>query len=80
MLTLKTVIQVINNGFSEYYSLNVRVLLLIRDPRGALQSRKHRDWCPGVPDCDQPRLLCEDMVSDYNAATDLLEKYTNRFM
>ena len=32
-------------------SLNVRILLLIRDPRGFLQSRKHRVWCPGNADC-----------------------------
>lgn len=36
------------NGIS---SLNVRILLLIRDPRGFLQSRKHRVWCPGNADC-----------------------------
>lgn len=29
------------------FSLNVRIVLLIRDPRGSLQSRKHRIWCPG---------------------------------
>ncbi|KAK9710259.1 Sulfotransferase domain [Popillia japonica] len=60
-------------------SLNVKVLLLIRDPRGTLQSRKHREWCPGLPDCDQPDLLCTDMVSDYSAAADLQQKYSNRF-
>ncbi|GJQ72959.1 hypothetical protein Trydic_g1600 [Trypoxylus dichotomus] len=60
-------------------SLNVKVLLLIRDPRGTLQSRKHRDWCPGAPDCDQPQRLCADMVSDYMAARDLQNKYPDRF-
>lgn len=60
-------------------SLNVKVLLLVRDPRGTLQSRKHRDWCPGAPDCDQPKLLCNDMVSDYEAAADLQKKYSDRF-
>lgn len=61
------------------FRLNVRILLLIRDPRGTLQSRKHRDWCPGEPDCDQPYYLCQDMVSDYHAAVRLLEDYPKRF-
>lgn len=55
------------------------MILLVRDPRGTLQSRKHRDWCPGRPDCDNPSLLCKDMVSDFNAATKLLKKYPQRF-
>lgn len=61
------------------YSLNVRVLLLVRDPRGTLQSRKHREWCPGAPDCDQANLLCADMVSDYSAAIKLQKLYPSRF-
>ncbi|XP_031358473.1 carbohydrate sulfotransferase 5-like [Photinus pyralis] len=60
-------------------SLNVRVLLLIRDPRGTLQSRKHRDWCPGAPDCDQPNLLCEDIVADYKTAIRFQNEYPTRF-
>lgn len=59
--------------------LNVRVVLMIRDPRATLQSRKHRDWCPGRPDCDQPKLLCKDMVADYYAAEILLKKYPQKF-
>ncbi|RZC32824.1 carbohydrate sulfotransferase 5, partial [Asbolus verrucosus] len=59
--------------------LNVKVLLLMRDPRGTLQSRKHRDWCPGQPDCDKPNLLCADMVSDYSAAIQLKKLYPDRF-
>lgn len=69
-------IYILINLFSR---LNVRVLLLIRDPRGTLQSRKHRDWCPGEPDCDQPYLLCGDMVSDYGAAVQLQKDYPDRF-
>ncbi|KAL1462547.1 hypothetical protein WDU94_014375 [Cyamophila willieti] len=59
--------------------LNLRVLLLIRDPRGILQSRKHRVWCPGNPDCTEPSRLCADMVSDYSAAIKFSKKYKNRF-
>lgn len=60
-------------------SLNVRVLLLVRDPRGILQSRKHRGWCPGNPDCDEPALVCSDMVADYEAAKRLRKLYPDTF-
>lgn len=58
--------------------LNVRFVLLIRDPRGTLQSRKHREWCPGQPDCDDPATLCGDMEADYYAARTLLRDYPDR--
>ncbi|KAK7866079.1 hypothetical protein R5R35_013576 [Gryllus longicercus] len=60
-------------------SLNVRVLLLVRDPRGTVQSRKHRVWCLNNPDCADPALLCSDLVADYSAAVELNAKYPNRF-
>ena len=59
-------------------SLNVQVLLLVRDPRGTLQSRKHRTWCPGEPDCDRPENLCSDLVSDYHAAQQLVKEFPGR--
>lgn len=68
-----------NYCFSCICSLGVRVVLLVRDPRGTLQSRKHRDWCPGNPDCFEPRRLCTDLVADYSAAVRLTMKYPHRF-
>lgn len=59
--------------------LNVKIVLLVRDPRGTVQSRKHRDWCPGQPDCDNAAILCEDMVADFKAAEILTKKYPFRF-
>ncbi|XP_018300839.1 carbohydrate sulfotransferase 5 isoform X2 [Mycetomoellerius zeteki] len=59
--------------------LGVRLVLLIRDPRGILQSRKHREWCPAKPDCSDPALVCADMVSDFNAAVELSKKYPRSF-
>lgn len=55
------------------------MLLLVRDPRGTLQSRKHRDWCPNNVDCDRPELLCADLVADYAAAIQMAQAYPNRF-
>lgn len=58
---------------------NVKILYLVRDPRGTLQSRKHRDWCPESPDCWDPSLLCADLVSDYSSSVRFLKKYGDRF-
>jgi len=63
----------------EDHSLNVKVLLLVRDPRGTIQSRKHRDWCPGNPDCEDPALLCADLVSDYHAVKQLSKQFPGRY-
>ncbi|XP_064121330.1 carbohydrate sulfotransferase 4-like isoform X2 [Macrobrachium nipponense] len=65
--------------FLEDKTLGVQVLLLVRDPRGTMQSRHHRDWCPGNPDCDDPAKLCQDLVSDYNTAIDFRRKFPSSF-
>lgn len=62
-----------------YFSLGIRLVLLIRDPRGILQSRKHREWCPTQPDCSDPALVCADMVSDFSAAVRLIKEYPHTF-
>lgn len=59
--------------------LNVKLILLVRDPRATIQSRKHREWCPGQPDCDNSAILCNDMVSDYDAAIEFTKKYPDKF-
>lgn len=59
--------------------LGVQVLLLVRDPRGTMQSRHHRNWCPGNPDCDDPAWLCRDLVSDFHTAKKFLKKFPDSF-
>ncbi len=59
---------------------NVQVLLLVRDPRGTLQSRKHRVWCPGHPDCEDPNRLCSDLVDDFYSARRMMNDYPGRVM
>ncbi|XP_076653419.1 carbohydrate sulfotransferase 4 isoform X1 [Halictus rubicundus] len=63
----------------EQEDLGVRLVLLVRDPRGILQSRKHREWCPTKPDCSDPALVCTDMVSDFSVAVRLIKKYPRTF-
>ncbi|KAH8274042.1 hypothetical protein KR044_008617 [Drosophila immigrans] len=58
---------------------NVRIVLLVRDPRGTMQSRRHRVWCAGNEDCEDPALVCQDLVDDYKTAETLLKSYPGRF-
>ncbi|XP_017834912.1 carbohydrate sulfotransferase 4 [Drosophila busckii] len=58
---------------------NLRIVLLVRDPRGTMQSRRHRVWCGGNEDCENPSLVCQDLVDDYNTAEKLLKLYPTRF-
>ncbi|CAL4190173.1 unnamed protein product, partial [Meganyctiphanes norvegica] len=60
--------------------LGVQVLLLVRDPRGTMQSRKSRHkWCTGNPPCDDPANLCQDLVDDYNTAIEFRREFPNSF-
>ncbi|XP_042879002.1 carbohydrate sulfotransferase 5-like, partial [Penaeus japonicus] len=59
--------------------LGVQLVLLVRDPRGTLQSRKHRDWCPGNKDCDDPETLCKDLIRDYVTASVFSKKFPRSF-
>ncbi|KAG8039646.1 hypothetical protein G9C98_000375 [Cotesia typhae] len=59
--------------------LGVHMALLVRDPRGLVQSRKHPKWCQDSHDCSDPALLCADMVSDYEVAVQLKDKYPQNF-
>lgn len=58
----------------------MKIIYLVRDPRGTLASRHHRDWCPGKPDCDDPKRLCDDLESDYYTAFRFNKLYPDQFM
>ena len=58
----------------------LRVLLLVRDPRGTLQSRRHVKWCKEGLDCSDPTRLCGDLEDDFRAVQRLGKTYgTDRF-
>ena len=61
------------------FRLGVQVLLLVRDPRGTMQSRRHRVWCPDNPDCDDPAWLCRDLVSDFHTAKKFQTMFPDSF-
>ncbi|XP_045101105.1 carbohydrate sulfotransferase 5-like isoform X2 [Portunus trituberculatus] len=79
--SLKTVRLRLNltTEFLQDKRLGVQVLLLVRDPRGTMQSRRHRVWCPDNPDCDDPAWLCQDLVSDFHTAKKFQTMFPNSF-
>lgn len=59
--------------------LNVRVVYLVRDPRGVINSRTDTvKWCK-TADCNDPGLLCSDMDEDLKAAVGLQRDFPDRF-
>ena len=60
--------------------MNVHAVLLVRDPRGTMHSRKYAvGFCSGHSDCDSAEVLCRDMVDDYNASMELAMNYPDRY-
>lgn len=48
--------------------LNIRIVYLVRDPRGVINSRTNTvDWCK-TSDCFDPQYLCSDMDDDLTTA------------
>ncbi len=60
--------------------LSVRLLLLIRDPRAIIRSRRNSDWCSKGADCYDPEILCKDMEDDWKHAEELRRKFPGRFL
>ncbi|KAK4318883.1 hypothetical protein Pmani_010147 [Petrolisthes manimaculis] len=59
-------------------SMNVRIIFLVRDPRGVTNSRNTTvTWCHN-PDCNDPSILCSDMMDDLEASRDLEKEFPGR--
>jgi hypothetical protein len=55
------------------------MIFMVRDPRGTMQSRLKREWCPSSPDCMEAELLCADLKANFYAAVQMEKKYPNQF-
>ena len=79
--TMKTVRLRLNltQRLVENPELNVKVVLLVRDPRGTLESRGHCTWCSGHQDCVDPARLCQDLESDFHAYQSLSSLFPDRY-
>ncbi|KAG4071246.1 hypothetical protein HA402_003950 [Bradysia odoriphaga] len=61
--------------------LNVKIVLMIRDPRRIVSSRKRERWCILSVDreCGDYTNLCQDLTSDFEVAKHLTKEYPQRF-
>ncbi|TRY73019.1 hypothetical protein TCAL_14057, partial [Tigriopus californicus] len=56
---------------------NLKVIALIRDPRGTMNSRSRLKWCVNIH-CDNVVKLCDELDQDITVAYNLREKYPGR--
>jgi len=52
----------------------LKIVVLVRDPRGVMNSRSSMDWCK-LRTCSDPLTVCKDLQSDVLAAFELKKKY-----
>ncbi|XP_018018002.1 carbohydrate sulfotransferase 5 [Hyalella azteca] len=60
-------------------SLDLRVIHLVRDPRGTMHSRHRLDWCR-APVCSDPSIVCDHLLLDLHHSQTLQAKYPDRFL
>ena len=56
----------------------LKIVVLVRDPRGFMNSRWKRGWCKYDP-CRNPTTACKDLYADVLAAYELKQKFPGNF-
>eukprot|EP00095_Tigriopus_kingsejongensis_P001704 maker-scaffold802_size95064-snap-gene-0.15 protein:Tk01704 transcript:maker-scaffold802_size95064-snap-gene-0.15-mRNA-1 annotation:"carbohydrate sulfotransferase 1" len=75
--TVRLRIQYTENLLQDPDLPNLKVVVLVRDPRGTMNSRSTMDWC--VRDnCANVTKVCNHLQRDVQAAYDLKKKYPNQ--
>lgn len=64
----------------EDYQLNLKVIYLVRDPRGIYNSRLKQKWCKQGQDCIDLEKMCTRMVDDFMAAKKIKDRYSDKIM
>ena len=59
--------------------ISLKVVFLVRDPRGIKNSRNAMDWC-SADSCSNVETMCKDLYNDYQDAVDLAKKFPNRII
>jgi hypothetical protein len=58
--------------------LNLKVIVLVRDPRAVMLLRSSSSWCQLNPMCSNIKQVCRDLDKDVLAAFELVETYPGR--
>ena len=59
--------------------LNLKMILLVRDPRGSMNSRKDLNFCNWSPACSSASKVCDDLDSDYYSSLALSDAHKSKF-
>lgn len=66
----------------EYKDLNLKVIHLVRDPRGTMNSRQQREiaaWCGKYKACSSSQTFCNLVNEDLKHACELQKRYPDRY-
>ena len=55
------------NPFSLKIETPIKLVFLVRDPRGVMSSRYRMNWCINSANCTDVEVLCQRMRDDINA-------------
>lgn len=59
--------------------LSLKVIVLVRDPRGVMRSRNSMSWCD-QPTCNDVSSVCRDLNEDVNQAYKLAKLFPGRVL
>nr|XP_045582065.1 carbohydrate sulfotransferase 3-like [Procambarus clarkii] len=60
-------------------SLDLRVVHLVRDPRGCLHSRMQLSWCQSQA-CSDPETVCNDLLTDLKLSDRVKQNFPDRYL
>lgn len=60
--------------------LNLKTIVLVRDPRGTMKSRNEFSWCSDAKMCGNLSVVCHDLDEDVDKSYELAEKYPDRII
>ena len=60
--------------------LNLKVIVLVRDPRGMLKSRSTMEWCNTLNKCTDIKSICDNLLDDFLNAKAYASMYPKRIL
>ena len=53
----------------------MKVIYLVRDPRGTMNSRTYAGWCKRSRDCNNVKVVCDDLAEDFKIYQELKQMF-----
>lgn len=81
--TIRMSVHEAHSMLDTYKDLNLKIIHLLRDPRGIMNSRSKpaiASWCRTDITCYSSRVFCAKLDSDLIESERLLQKYPNRYL